>query len=283
MRAALLMRFQLSLAVLMLFALVFSGCLSGGDDPVDTTDDDATDGDDSGDTSDPDDASDPDDTSGPGDDAEWTASIESFSADPTSGTAPVNVTFTWDVETNDENATWSLALGDGATEDGDVTDGEDSLVHGYDAGNFTATFTLTYGDSQTVEETVDLTIEAGQSVPDELVFTYDQPTLGCVGALDEEVGLMCVSALLGPEEPAIDGHWQELDESYWGLSFSVTNGLEDYQDTDCTAFNEDLEPLGTDLNNGGDACAGTLPEGTKWLFLYSWIAPSPGMELEFTA
>lgn len=264
-------------------ALVLAGCLSGEDDPGAGSDDDPSDGDGQDDSAG--DGSDDGADDGPGDgsggDPEHTATIESFTADPLDGTAPLNVTFDWDVETNDENATWALDFGDGDSESGDVADADDPLVHGYDAGNFTATFTVTYGGSETVEKTVNLTLEEGQSVPDELVFEYEQPTLGCLGAVEGE--MLCISVLLGPEQPAIDGHWQELDESYWGLPFAVVNGLEEYQDTDCTAFDEEEEPLEADLNNVDGPCGGTLPEGTKWLFLYSFVAPSPSMTLEFSA
>ncbi len=117
----------------------------------------------------------------------------------------------------------------------------------------------------------------GTSEPDQLVFEYG-PSLGCVGDF-----AVCISAQLGPDQPAIDGFWQELDESYWGLSFIVTTSLEPYEDTDCTAYDENQEPIEADLNNGAGPCEGALPKDTKWLFLYSYAAPAPSLELEFSA
>lgn len=135
-------------------------------------------------------------------------------------------------------------------------------------------------DQGTSQDTDDNDGSEGNSTQDEapepLVFSYG-PSAGCIGDF-----AMCLSAEQGPDGQPIDGFWQELDERYWGLDFTV-HAPTALGDTDCTAYDEDQEVIDVDLNGGAGPCEGPLPDETKWLFLYSYAEPSPSLELEFSS
>ena len=116
-------------------------------------------------------------------------------------------------------------------------------------------------------------VSAGRPLPDVLHFEYPE-SFGCAGDV-----ATCVSREGGPDASGIDGFWQELDDRYWGLGFAVTGGAAG--DSDCQAFDADQNNLG-DFSNGGSECTGVLPDGTAYLFLYSYAAPSLGLTLDFT-
>ncbi len=254
------MRKSIPLMILLMLASVLAGCLSG-EDTVNDDDPDLSDNGDGGDGGDS------------GNETEYYAVIDAFTADPKSGEAPINVTFSWEVDTNDENATWTLDFGDNATEDDVLATADAETVHNYSNGTYEAVFTVFYGDDQTVQESVNLTFEAAPDVPEQWVFEYGA-SLGCFGDI-----ATCISVELGPDQEPIDGFWQELDERYWGLELTVIAETA-LGDTDCTAYDEDQEEI-TRLNGGGGPCEGALPEGTAWLFVYSYAEPSPSLELEF--
>ncbi len=237
-------------AVMLVGALALAGCLDGGDsDPT-------------GDAND----------TGPDDGDAEKSVIERFWSDRASGKTPANITFTWEVEVDDDRATWDLDFGDGSSESGTLDEPEGSILHSYDEdGLYRATFTVEWSDKQD-ESSMNLFFETPRELPDEWVFEYG-PSAGCAGDF-----ALCVSAEQGPEAEPVDGHWQELDKRYWDLEFHVL--VEPGEDSDCTAYDEDLEPI-ADLNGGSGPCDGRLPEETKWLFMYSYGAPSLSMELEF--
>jgi hypothetical protein len=206
-----------------------------------------------------------------------TGKVSWFTADRATGEAPVEVTFLYVFETNDQSATWTLDFGDGSSENGGASADRGNIKHTYTIGGSIETwFTLTYGDGKTDGRMVLLEIEPPLVLPDPHVFEFG-PTPGCVGDF-----ATCLSKELGPEHSGVDGHWVPLDESYWGLQFVVTNEGIPYEDTDCAAFFESMDQIGTDLNGGGGPCGGLLPRQTAWLFLYSYAAPTPGLKLEFS-
>jgi hypothetical protein len=202
----------------------------------------------------------------------YTASIEAFTATVDG----LNVTFVMNVTTNDPEATWLLLPGDGAEYTGAVDGMVGSMAHAFlQNGTYNATLSVSYGSGESVESVLEVMVTMKVPLPDVLVFEYG-PSLGCLGA-----PALCVSQQFQAEMDGVDGHWQALDERYWGLAFNATNAGE-YEDTDCTAFDADGKKL-ADFHNDGGACGGdALPEGTAWLFMYSWIAPSTAMRLEFT-
>jgi len=208
------------------------------------------------------------------------AEILVFEANETEGEAPLAVQFDLDARSSDPDATWRLAFGD-ASEDaaGAVADLPMQATHNYTiGGNFTALFEVMYGDGQMVDATTDVTVtvaDAGAEPP-ETHFEYG-PTAGCVG----DVTPTCISRELGPTEEPVDGVWQPLDERYWGLAFTST--VDNVRgDSDCWAVDADMNNLADDLNGQAGPCAGTLPEGTAWLFIYSYAEPAPSMTLDFT-
>lgn len=54
-------------------------------------------------------------------------------------------------------------------------------------------------------------------------------------------------------------------------------------DSDCILLAPDAVTQLADLSNGGDACGGTVPPGTGWLFLYPYAVPATAMTADFTA
>lgn len=112
--------------------------------------------------------------------------------------------------------------------------------------------------------------------PEVLNFTYG-PAGGCEGSLTGEGN--CASFQAGPDAPAVDGHWQELDERYWGLRFTTT--VDSFGgDSDCYYVGAGGGIRGNG-HNGSGPCAGTVPDGTAYLFLYSYVDPHQGMTLQF--
>lgn len=243
------MRQSILAAFLLLCALVLAGCMAG-DDPGPAGNGEGT-----------------------PDEEQEESVIQRFWSDRASGKTPANITFTWEVETDDDRATWHLDFGDGSSENGNLDEPEGSTLHTYDEdGLYRATLTVEHGTDQQDQSAMNLFFETPRELPDEWVFEYG-PSLGCAGDF-----AVCVSAEQGPEGEPVDGYWQELDKRYWDLEFLVL--VEPGEDSDCTAYDEDLEPI-TELNGGSGPCDGRLPQGTKWLFMYSYAAPSLSMELEF--
>lgn len=205
------------------------------------------------------------------------ATIHTFEANQTSGTAPLAVAFDLDAESSDGDATWRLAFGDGADTSGAVSDLPAEESYTYEVGgNFTAVFELEYGDGQSVNETIEMTVQTpddgGGAPPD----FYDfGPSAGCVG----DVTGTCVSLEAGPGEEPVDGFWIPLDERYVGVSFTSTV---DNARSDSDAWFLDAElAIITDANGGGTEATGTVPPGAAWLFIYSYAEPAPAMTVTF--
>ncbi len=115
-----------------------------------------------------------------------------------------------------------------------------------------------------------------RTLPEQLEFTFG-PSLGCEGATAQGA---CVSFQAGPGVPAVDGFWVALGEPYWGLSFTSTISTVT-GDSDCYFVNDALEITG-DASQGASPCAGTVPDGAAYLFLYPYVEPSQGMTMTFT-
>lgn len=215
-------------------------------------------------------------------------SITQFSADRTSGDAPLIVTFTLDGSSEDDDATWRIGFGDGTDDAGDVADLPQDVTHTYRiGGEFTAQATIADASGTVRSQNITVSIVApppGETPP--LVFEFG-PSAGCVteGA--------CAGEAAGPTAPPVDGHWQALDERYWGMVFSstVTRGGETGQsgddwplfDSDCFFYGEDTATRIGDAHNGGGACgsADGVPEGALWIFIAPYALPAEAMTLTF--
>lgn len=253
----------------LLVALVLSGCLAGEDDPVPTTSS-TTSSSRSTSTS-----STTTTTTAPP-----PVRVANLTADLLNGTAPLLVNFTLNATGN--ASAWALAFGDGATSNG--TTFPASVNHTFVVGgNFSANLTVTYPDGQSANARLNLTIQvpAGRPAPDVLVFEFAD-SLGCVGDAGVEA---CISYNAGPDFPVsgIDGYWQALDERYWGLSFTTT--VDQVQpavaDSDCAFTDADHAVIG-EANNSSSPCAGTVPAGTAFIFLYPYALPALSQTLTFT-
>ncbi len=86
----------------------------------------------------------------------------------------------------------------------------------------------------------------------------------------------------GPDASGVDGFWLELTDTYWGFLATITETGNQVGDTDCQFYAPDASTVVGEANNGGESCTGVVPDGTGWMFLYSYAEPSTGMTLEFT-
>ena len=205
------------------------------------------------------------------------------SATPQSGTAPLNVTF--GLEAGKDSTSWRLVYGDGSTA---ATGGTlpPSQSHTYTiGGDFTAVLNVTFKDGKHAEDTVQVQVavaDAQEPMP-ETHFEYG-PSGGCAGDLGgpPPSDRPCVSFAAGPTAAApVDGFWQPLDARYVGHSFTST--VQNVRlDSDCVFVGDDAKTVVGDANNSDKACAGKVPAGTAWLFIYSWGEPSKGMTVDFT-
>lgn len=209
-----------------------------------------------------------------------------LTADTTSGEVPFTVTFTLDGTGIDGETTWFLAYGDGNNTEGEGSELPKEESYEYQiAGDFTARLVITYGDGEAEDAEVQITATLGEGgeeeEPPETFFEYG-PVMGCIGGTD--VGQSCVSFQAGPGQPAVDGHWQALDERYWGMNaVALGKGMPLSTDTDCVVTDADHTVL-ADGHNGPDPCGLVIPEGAAFIYIYPWIEPATeGMTLEFTS
>lgn len=213
------------------------------------------------------------------------AEITRFEADPDEGEAPLDVRFTLDAASEDPEATWRLAFGDGSEAGkGDVADLPAEVEHNYTiGGNFTALFEVQDNDG-TINETLAIRVEASQSEPPETHFEYG-PSGGCLTETHSVGGVVsCISYQLGPNDGnGIDGWWQPLDERYWGASLTSTmDSPTTSHDSDCFFLDDDHEVLDSG-HNGGDECKmDAIPEGTAWMFIFPWVDPATGLTVDIT-
>ncbi len=258
-------------AAFLLTVLAFSGCLAfEDDDPTTSTTPTSTSGTRTSATT----------TSGTGNQTSSTTRAVNFTADVLNGTAPLLVNFTFNATGNTSG--WHLAYGDGHDANGTTLPA--AVNYTYEIGGaFSANLTVTYPDGQNASATLNLTIlvPAGAPPPDVLFFEFAD-SLGCVGDAGADT---CVSFTAGPDAPVsgIDGYWQALDERYWGLSFTTT--VDQVQpalaDSDC-AFTDAAHAIIGEANNGGSPCAGAVPAGTAFIFLYPYALPALSQTLTFT-
>lgn len=212
-----------------------------------------------------------------------------LAADVVNGTAPLAVNFTMTATTG--ATSWRLAFGDGSFTNG--TGDPAAANHTYSVGgNFSANLTVVYSDgpnagpNATASLNITVAVPAGGAAPDVTHFEFGE-SAGCVGdahSINNDVPLNCVSFQGGPDASGIDGHWQALDERYWGMTITTTmdepSGLN--ADSDCYFFAEDAETETGEASNGGDLCAGVVPDGTYWMFLYPWGFPATAMTADFS-
>lgn len=292
------------LALMLALTITLSGC-SDGDEPAGNDgsgDDSDGQGAEGSGTEDPGDN--PEDDSGD-DEANGGPQPEAFiprrvnlTADTLEGFAPLDVVFNGTGAGDLANATYRLAHGDGTHQSGNGSDLPVMLSHTYDVGgSFDAVFELTFhNETLSSNLTITVNVEDVASAPDVLHFEYGE-SLGCFWDLATVGGgpaLPCITQEAGPSGPNVDGFWQALDERYWNLEFTSTvdhgtgacSSDADWPacDSDCFFYADDTtfgEEIG-DGNNGGGACAGLVPEGTAWLYIFPYGGPSLGMTLDFT-
>lgn len=210
------------------------------------------------------------------------ANNATLTADVVNGTAPLAVNFT--MTASPGASSWRLSFGDGAFANG--TGVPSAANHTYTVGgNFSANLTVVYSDAPnagpnvTVALNITVAVPAGNSPPDVLHFEFAD-SLGCAGDAGAD---NCISFVGGPETSGIDGYWQALDERYWGLSFTTTvNQVQPaVADSDCAITDADHVIL-EEPNNGSSPCAGTVPQGAAWIFLYPYALPALAQTLTFT-
>lgn len=202
-----------------------------------------------------------------------------LTAQPVAGNAPLNVTFTLrGADPEGKPITWAFAVGE-LKRNGTALPATVNAT--LPAGNATARLTVSDGVLATLAR-LNLTVTAAEPavadkpLPDPAVFEFD-PSAGCLG----DIGT-CISREGGPDASGIDGFWLELTDAYWGFLATITEPGNNLGDTDCQFYAPDASTVVGDASNGGDTCTGVVPDGTGWLFLYSYAEPSSGMTLEFT-
>ena len=270
------------MAALLMLTLVLAGCASEKDDGGEGTTTTST--------STTATATGPSTTTGTGAPTVRTARL---AADVDNGTAPLVVNFTLNASAGAQS--WRMAFGDGGVANG-TGHPPAFQEHNYTvAGNFSATLNVTFG-SGSARASVNITVtlpagggSGGAGAPDQLVFEFAD-SLGCAGDLPEHGPEDCVSFTAGPEFSGIDGYWQAFDERYWGLSFTSTivqggpvpaGPVTLLADSDCV-FTDAAHAIIGEANNGGSTCAGQVPPGTAFLFIYPYATPALEMVVTFT-
>ncbi len=216
------------------------------------------------------------------------ARVLTFTASPLTGMAPANVTFHLDSTDKDNATSWRLAFGDGQAANGTGAQLPADRLHAFVvAGNFTPVLTVVYGDGLNRTARLNLTVTAAPTGPaPPLVFTFGASKAGCVGDVHSfvsQVPLNCVNFQGGPSSPQVDGFWQPLDDRYVGRSFTSTIATSNpLPDSDCYFVAPDAKTIVGDCTNGGNPAAGTVPAGTGWMFIYSYAAPSSSIVVTFT-
>lgn len=205
-----------------------------------------------------------------------------LTADALNGTAPVDINFT--IDASGSPMSWRLSFGDGAISNG--TDFPTVTNHTYAiGGNFSANLTVHYAaGNATAHLNITITVPTtptGPPAPDVTHFEFAD-SLGCVGDLGAE---NCITYQMGPDGNGIDGYWQALDERYWGLSFTSTimqGGPVGpaLNDSDCV-FTDAAHAILGEANNSSNPCAGTVPSGTAFLFIYPYGTPALEMTVDF--
>lgn len=271
---------RLALVVLLLVVAASAGCVSKESDPDGTaTTSSSASTTTSTATSSTSGTQGPGSGSGPG---APTLGTIALTADVLNGTAPVDVNFT--INATGSPTSWRLSFGDGAIANGTAIPALANHTYAI-GGNFSANLTVHYAAGN-VTTFLNLTIAvpdtpAGPGAPDVTHFAFAD-SLGCVGDLGAE---NCISFVGGPSASGIDGYWQALDERYWGLAFTSTimqggpvGPL--LNDSDCV-FTDAAHAILGEANNSSNPCAGTVPAGTAFLFIYPYGTPALEMAVDF--
>ena len=117
-------------------------------------------------------------------------------------------------------------------------------------------------------------------LPPETHFEFGA-SLGC--AEHSPGGPACAEFRAGPggTGSAIDGHWIELGQPYWGLQLTSTiDQVGIRHDSDCVFTDADGFMMG-EAHNELEPCAGIVPEGAGWVFVYSSTWAALGITVDF--
>ncbi|HJQ93703.1 MAG TPA: hypothetical protein VJ874_05395 [Candidatus Thermoplasmatota archaeon] len=212
------------------------------------------------------------------------------------GLAPLDVTFELGASKLPAGSAvrWSFDFGRTAgNATGNATAAENgttlpaTLEHAYtSAGDYNVTFILRVGNltPQALQATIHIengtgNVTVGKPAPDQVHFEYGE-SLGCTG--DLPVGITCLDWEAGPPGSDVDGHWIPLDDRYWGFGVTTTvdQGNPATHDTDCVFTDADKAVLG-EGNNGSGPCLGSVPDGSAWMFVYSYGTPALAMTVDF--
>lgn len=213
-----------------------------------------------------------------------------------SGPAPVNVTATLGAKGLGAGALrWTLDFGAGGNATNGTASGRSNGTrlpatanHTYaEPGDYNVTFVVQAGN-RTVDS-VRATVRVGNgtgnvtvtpALPAVTHYEYGE-SLGCTGDISP-TGIVCIDWESGPPGSDVDGHWIALDASYWGLAVTSTIDQSNpaVADSDCVFTDADQAIL-AEGNNGGDPCAGTVPDGAAWLFIYAYGLPAASMTVDF--
>ncbi|MGB1698289.1 MAG: hypothetical protein ACPHK8_07810 [Thermoplasmatota archaeon] len=272
-------------AVALLLALALAGCAS--DDPSDDT----------GSTGSSSSSSNTGSSSGNPPTGDAPTRFVNVTANQSSGDVPIAIGF--DVDLVQENVIANESFYDSYDgnfsyiaffQDGNETSGEDAgsylfLEHTYQVGGiYNVLVTVTFEDGSTVDGNVTLSLttpEPPRQLPAETEFEFGE-SLGCVGDFATCIGIELVTkAGLAPADATgIDGFWLPLTEEYWGLKLISTAGNV-LGDSDCSFYDEAFGVTG-EANAGGGPCEGTVPNGSAWIYIYSYAEPSTGQTLSFS-
>jgi len=95
-------------------------------------------------------------------------------------------------------------------------------------------------------------------------------------------GPACIEFQAGPggTGAAIDGHWIELGQPYWGLLMTSTvDQVDGGSDSDCVFTDGDGNTIGTVIDP--DPCAGAVPAGVAWVFIHPYMGPASSVTVDF--
>lgn len=106
------------------------------------------------------------------------------------------------------------------------------------------------------------------TLPPKTHFEFGE-SLGCWERYTSS-GPSCIEFKAGPggTGSAIDGHWIQLNQSYWGLLLTSTIGQVGVgNDSDCVFTDADGIII-AEADNVDQPCTGEVPPGTDWAFIY---------------
>lgn len=218
----------------------------------------------------------------------------SLAADVHNGTAPLRVNFT--LAATGSPLEWRLSFGDGAIANGTALPAQANHTFAV-GGNFSANLTVRYAaGNATANVTITVAVPqtpGGPAAPEVTHFEFGE-SLGCApdGTAVPGVPFYCMSFLGGPEASGLDGHWQALDERYWGLHLTSQTTqspageqeIPDFgavgADSDCV-FTDAAHAIIGEANNGSRSCDGIVPSGSAFLFIYPYGAPALEIVVDF--